>query len=1042
MINKSMRSRLVARRSAQEDFEVQILATHEQTGSLIAMEFNEFNELLLGQENGPLLLMVDTNSDKIPDTPRIYCDSVKNVQGILPLNGDVFVTADGPHGAGLYQLSDKNRDGKLEVVKTLLKFSHATDEDDSQLGEHGPHGLAIGPDGYIYIVVGNHARVEGGVADDSPYNTTYEGDIVPRFEDPGGHASGVKAPGGTVLRVPVSGGKVARVAGGLRNAYDLVFDQWGNLLTHDSDMEADEGTTWYRPTRVSHIIPGGEYGWRSGWAKWPDRWHDGLPPMIETGRGSPTGVVVYDHFMFPEKFQHGLFVCDWTHGRITHINAKPQGATLTATSEVLLEGEPLTITDLTIGPDGWLYFVSGGRETAGGVYRLVYTGETPSYETRVGKGISAAIRYPQFQSAWARQAIAKIKHDEGERWNAVLPAVARTAKNSTRFRTRALDLMHLYGPPIDSVELIKLSQDDDPHVRAKVADLMGMGDKAKYEQTLVEMLSDQEADVRRRACGALVRCGGTATLNQLTPLLVSTDRYESFAARRVLERVTVAQWQAPVLASDDHRLLIQGGTAMLIVQPDKATAQAVLDRIGGLLSGYITDDNFLDMLRLAQIAIDRGDIQPEDAPKFAAAMADEFPSVDANINRELLRLLVALNVDSIGNRYIKYLQSDLDPPEQLQVVLHLALLDADWSSDERMTLMETLDKAQQVSGGSSRSGYVNNVTRQFAEKLSPDEQKLVLARATAMPTAALSVLFHLPESPDAATLTSLQKSYVQLQEQDTAAAAQLQIGIIAVMGESGDPVSMDFLRGQYPNDPDKQAYLAMALAQQPAGANWPLLIDALHVVDGGAARMVLHALATVDQAPEEAQPYRFVIIRGLELAEAGGGGAIELLEHWTGENPAPDTDDALKKLTAWQTWFAKRWPQEPPAVLPETATASKWIFNDLLAHLHSPAATAEASADRVRRRLRQSPMHQVPPLRRRRRLRRPRPDRHQQTLPQERNSGVGALSLARHLRPIPGEDGHLHQRPPIHGHRRRRCAGRSRRAAAGRPQGGAQVRAS
>ena len=95
------------------------------------------------------------------------------------------------------------------------------------------------------------------------------------------------------------------VAGGLRNPYDLAFNRDGELFIHDADMESDEGTTWYRPTRLCHVIPGGEYGWRSGWSKWPDYYVDSLPAALDTGRGSPAGIVAYNHFMFPARY-HGM----------------------------------------------------------------------------------------------------------------------------------------------------------------------------------------------------------------------------------------------------------------------------------------------------------------------------------------------------------------------------------------------------------------------------------------------------------------------------------------------------------------------------------------------------------------------------------------------------------------------------------------------------------------------------------------------------------------------------------------------------------------
>ncbi len=174
--------------SVDDGFVVEELLDHEATGSLIAMAFNEFGHIVASQEGGPLLLIYDANKDGKPEKVRTYSDRVKNIQGILPLNGDVFVTGDGEQGNGLYRLMDQNRDGKLEQSSLIVGFTGVP-------GEHGAHQLVLGPDGMLYVVLGNHVQVAGKVDPRSPYSAVYEGDLVqPREEDPGGHAQGIKAP--------------------------------------------------------------------------------------------------------------------------------------------------------------------------------------------------------------------------------------------------------------------------------------------------------------------------------------------------------------------------------------------------------------------------------------------------------------------------------------------------------------------------------------------------------------------------------------------------------------------------------------------------------------------------------------------------------------------------------------------------------------------------------------------------------------------------------------------------------------------------------
>ena len=230
---------------------------------------------------------------------------------------------------------------------------------------------------------------------------------------------GVKAPGGTIIRTDTNGSMVEIVAGGLRNAYDLVFHPEGSLFVHDSDMESDLQTSWYRPTALFDVPEGGELGWRTGWAKWPEYYMDRLPNLLDTGRGSPTGATCYEHHMFPARYHQSLFLADWSEGRILNVRLKPRGAGYVAESEVFLKGQPLNVSDIEVGPDGAIYFCTGGvvpPEALSGQLQ----GEVPDRIRQLGTGISAAIRQPQIESAWARQSVAAVRQNsqgDGASWS-------------------------------------------------------------------------------------------------------------------------------------------------------------------------------------------------------------------------------------------------------------------------------------------------------------------------------------------------------------------------------------------------------------------------------------------------------------------------------------------------------------------------------------------------------------------------------------------------------------------------------------------------
>jgi glucose/arabinose dehydrogenase len=153
------------------------------------------------------------------------------------------------------------------------------------------------------------------------------------------------------------------VAGGLRNPYGIAFNEAGDMFTYDADMEWDVGMPWYHPTRVLHLVPGGDYGWRRGIGVLPVWSPDTLPSVVDVGLGSPTGVQFGTKSRFPEPWRSALFVLDWAYGKIYAVHLQRAGASYSGHAEVFLKGHPLNVTGLDFGPDGAMYFVTGGRRT-------------------------------------------------------------------------------------------------------------------------------------------------------------------------------------------------------------------------------------------------------------------------------------------------------------------------------------------------------------------------------------------------------------------------------------------------------------------------------------------------------------------------------------------------------------------------------------------------------------------------------------------------------------------------------------------------------
>ncbi|MBI3852489.1 MAG: c-type cytochrome [Verrucomicrobia bacterium] len=352
-------------------FKAELLkSASSREGSWICMTADNLGRLIISPEKdeAPLLRITLTAEGKIAKTETIPTP-VRAAMGLLYAHDSLYLNGHGPQGVGLYRLIDKNQNDQFDADEvTLLKnFDGDT--------EHGYHAVVLGPDGMIYVMNGNHTKVPPGVAPDSPYQNYAEDLLLPRQWDARGHAKGVLAPGGYVLRTDAEGKKWELLYGGFRNTYDFDFSPDGEMFTFDSDMEWDVGAPWYRPTRILHCVIGGEYGWRSGTGKWPVYYPDSLPSVVDLGLSSPTGVKFGTHSNFPQKYREAMFAADWAYGKIFAVHLQPRGASYTGTFETFLSGKPLAVVDLEFGHDGAMYFIVGGWKIQSGLYRVSYVGD-------------------------------------------------------------------------------------------------------------------------------------------------------------------------------------------------------------------------------------------------------------------------------------------------------------------------------------------------------------------------------------------------------------------------------------------------------------------------------------------------------------------------------------------------------------------------------------------------------------------------------------------------------------------------------------------
>lgn len=305
--------------------------------------------------------------------------SISGIQGMIWAFDSLWVHRNGGH---LYRLTDTNGDDKLDSAEEIPGGTGG--------GEHGNHAVIVTEDGKaLYLDGGNHAPLAEYKA--TAVQSWQEDLLLPRMWDANGHARGKLAPGGWVTRLNIDTKDQTIHTIGFRNEYDIDLNRFGDMFTYDADMEWDLGLPWYRPTRICHVASGADYGWRSGSGKWPTYYEDSLPPVVEIGPGSPTGVVSGKGTKFPTRYQDAIFALDWTFGTIYAIHLKPEGAGYTGTAEPFTFGSPLPVTDTIVGHDGALYFTVGGRGAQSALFRVRYIGnESTAVPTEMEPKAAAA----------------------------------------------------------------------------------------------------------------------------------------------------------------------------------------------------------------------------------------------------------------------------------------------------------------------------------------------------------------------------------------------------------------------------------------------------------------------------------------------------------------------------------------------------------------------------------------------------------------------------------------------------------------------------
>lgn len=488
----------------------------------------------LRPEGDRVVILADSDGDGLADQETTFWQSteLKAPLGICVLPGrngekkgtQVLVSA----APNVWLLTDTDGDDKADQSEIVLKVSGSWDHD------HQIHAFTFGPDGKLYLNFGNETK-------DLKWP-----DGRPVVDLAGREIKGNGKPyrQGMVFRCDLRDGKLANfetLAWNFRNNYEVCVDSFGNLWQSDNDDDGNKGV------RINYVMEFGNYGYTdeitgAGWSsprtnletEVPLRhWHLNdpgvVPNLLQTGGGSPTGILFNEGTLLGGRFSNQLIHCDAGPRTVRAYPVEKAGAGFKATMIDLLTSKDQWYrpSDVAIAPDGSLFVADwydpgvgghnmGDREPGkvrGRIYRVAPAEAkvtVPKIDVTTAAGAAAALQSPnkcaQYLAWQALHAMGAGAADE----------LAKLWKHENpRFRARALGLAaRIKGHETRS--LTKGLTDSDPDIRTWAVRLTatlaksGLIETAPIEETpgLIEkLIKDPSAAVRRQIAVSLHGAG-------------------------------------------------------------------------------------------------------------------------------------------------------------------------------------------------------------------------------------------------------------------------------------------------------------------------------------------------------------------------------------------------------------------------------------------------------------------------------------------------------------------------------------------------------
>jgi len=322
-----------------------------------------------------IMILEDLNNDAVIDTAKVFYQGpeINAPLGIAVLGKRVIV-CQSPYVWNFY---DDNGDDQADRKEIMFQGIGGDQHD------HAIHSFTFGADGKLYFNFGN-AGIELKDKNNKPVLDQDGDEIGPK-----------KYKQGLVFRCNPDGSQVECLGQNFRNPYEVAVDSYGTMWQSDNDDDGNKGV------RINYVMPYGNFGYTdevtgAGWSanrtnmedSIPFRhWHLNdpgvVPNMLQTGAGSPTGILVYEGTLLPEAFQHQLIHSDAGPNVVRAYTIKDDGAGYSANIINILTGENdkwFRPADVCVAPDGSLIIADwydpgvgghqAGDQSRGRIYRV------------------------------------------------------------------------------------------------------------------------------------------------------------------------------------------------------------------------------------------------------------------------------------------------------------------------------------------------------------------------------------------------------------------------------------------------------------------------------------------------------------------------------------------------------------------------------------------------------------------------------------------------------------------------------------------------